>query len=207
MARLSIIVPVFNVESFLDDCLESHCSQPEQGVEIICVNDGSTDRSGDICEEFTRNDSRCRVIHQRNQGQWLVRKAGQGVSSRQYLIFIDADDCFYFDMTSLLHDAILTDERFGFAMADMASVDQIPKHLSSQITTPPPYTLSPETLMLELCDRPRYPDRVFGFLWDNSRNPELSNGQYCDFFLRALFRTVQLWVACPNRKDRKTMLC
>ena len=167
MAKLSIIVPVFNVESFLDDCLESHCSQPEQGVEIICVNDGSTDRSGDICEEFTRNDSRCRVIHQKNQDSRWARKVGQEVSSIRYLIFL------MLMIVSIAHDAIITDGRLSFALAEMTSVDQIPNNLSSQIPTPPPCTLSPETSMFELCDRPENPDRSLGYIWNMMFRPEL----------------------------------
>ncbi len=73
---LSIIVPVYNVENYLSACIESILSQTFTDFELILVDDGSPDRSGAICDDYARRDSRIRVVHQTNQGQSEARNAG-----------------------------------------------------------------------------------------------------------------------------------
>ena len=98
---ISIIVPVYNTEQFLPRCLACIERQTYRNLEIILVDDGSTDRSGAICDEFARKDPRARVIHQENQGLWAARNAGQRVAMGDFLIFPDSDDYFHADMLRL----------------------------------------------------------------------------------------------------------
>lgn len=72
---LSVLIPVYNVEAYLKDCLESVANQSMKDIEIICVDDKSTDRSGDILDEYARKDSRFKVFHkEKNEGPMLARK-------------------------------------------------------------------------------------------------------------------------------------
>lgn len=89
---LSIIVPVYNVEKYLDQCISSIINQTYKNIEIILVNDGSTDSSGEICKKYAEKDSRIRLLSQKNQGLTRARKNGAALVTGEYLAFVDADD-------------------------------------------------------------------------------------------------------------------
>lgn len=88
----SIIVPVYNVETYLRQCIESIINQTYSDIEIILVDDGSTDQSGEICDQYAERDSRIRVIHQENSGLQRVRTVGVSCATGQYVSFVDGDD-------------------------------------------------------------------------------------------------------------------
>ena len=115
MNRISVIIPVFNTEAYLRRCLDSVMRQSELR-EIILVDDGSTDGSGDICDEYAaRRPDLFRVIHQKNQGSSAARNAGIEIAGGEYLSFIDSDDYIEPDMYECL---LRLAEEYG---ADMAS--------------------------------------------------------------------------------------
>ena len=89
---ISVIVPVYNVEEYLEECLESIQYQTYTDIEVILVNDGSTDSSKEICERFCQADSRFRLINQENKGQSAARNRGVKESIGEYLMFVDSDD-------------------------------------------------------------------------------------------------------------------
>lgn len=89
---ISIIIPVFNVEQYLDECLLSAVNQTYRNIEIVVINDGSTDSSSDICEEWARKDARIKVIHQENGGLSVARNTGIEYAKGQYICFLDSDD-------------------------------------------------------------------------------------------------------------------
>ena len=89
---VSIIVPVYNVEPWLNKCIDSLISQSYKNTEILLINDGSTDRSGEICDEYSRTDSRIKVIHISNNGQSVARNKGLDISKGEYVLFVDSDD-------------------------------------------------------------------------------------------------------------------
>lgn len=89
---ISIIVPVFNVENELDKCIKSLINQTYKNIEIILVNDGSSDESGNLCDEYAKQDSRIKVIHQANKGRVNARKVAFEHSSGDYITFVDSDD-------------------------------------------------------------------------------------------------------------------
>lgn len=89
---VDIIVPVYNVENYLDRCLESICKQTFSNIRIILVDDGSTDSSGIICDRWSLIDQRIMVIHQNNCGLGQARNRGLGLSSSPFVTFIDSDD-------------------------------------------------------------------------------------------------------------------
>lgn len=89
---ISVVVPVFNVEKFLKRCVDSIIGQNFKDIEIILVDDGSTDKSGKICDEYEKEDERIRIIHKENGGLSSARNAGMEIAKGDYLFFIDSDD-------------------------------------------------------------------------------------------------------------------
>lgn len=90
---VTIIVPVYNVHAYVGECIESLLRQTYTNLEIILVDDGSTDGSGELCEEYAHKDNRIRVIHQENQGLSGARNTGLDHASGEYVAFVDSDDC------------------------------------------------------------------------------------------------------------------
>lgn len=89
---ISIIVPIYNVKDYLTACVNSILSQTYSNIEIILVDDGSTDGSGRLCDEFAAQDSRVRVIHKENGGLVSARKAGAAAAKGEYILNVDGDD-------------------------------------------------------------------------------------------------------------------
>ncbi len=89
---ISVIVPVYNVEEYLDRCVESIVNQTYKNLEIILVNDGSTDNSGEKCDEWLKKDNRIKVIHKQNGGVSSARNVGLEDAKGKYITFIDSDD-------------------------------------------------------------------------------------------------------------------
>lgn len=89
---ISVIVPVYKVEDYLEECVQSILQQSYQHLEIILVDDGSPDRCPEMCDAFAQQDSRVRVIHQKNQGLSVARNAGMEVMQGEYFGFVDSDD-------------------------------------------------------------------------------------------------------------------
>ncbi len=89
---VTIIIPVYNTRDYLPNCLDSVLTQTYRELEIILIDDGSTDGSGDLCDDYAGKDERIRVTHQDNQGAVRARKAGIAATSGQYLCFVDSDD-------------------------------------------------------------------------------------------------------------------
>ena len=91
--QISIIVPVYKVEKYLECCLDSLCRQTMANIEIILIDDASPDRCGEICDRYAAKDARFRVIHQqKNKGLSAVRNLGIRIASCDYLMFVDSDD-------------------------------------------------------------------------------------------------------------------
>ena len=107
MPSISIIVPIYNVENYLHDCVESILNQIFQDFELILVNDGSTDNSYLICQEFQKKDKRVRVINKENGGVSSARNAGLCIAKGKYIGFIDPDDTIKDNMYEKLYEAAI----------------------------------------------------------------------------------------------------
>ena len=90
--KISIIVPVYNVADYIRECLDSLVNQTYQNIEIILVDDGSTDLSGQICDEYAKKDRRIIVFHKTNGGLVSARKAGIRIATGEYVTYVDSDD-------------------------------------------------------------------------------------------------------------------
>lgn len=89
---LSFIIPVYNVEAYLKKCINSILEQSGADCEVILVDDGSTDGSGLICDDFSEKNTNVRVLHQKNSGHSVARNAGLKMAVGEYVSFIDSDD-------------------------------------------------------------------------------------------------------------------
>lgn len=101
---ISVIVPVFNTEKYLDQCIQSILSQTYSNIELLLVDDGSTDSSGAICDRYAEQDSRVRVFHKPNGGVSSARNKGLEVAKGEYVIYCDADDWIDVDMYKVMYD-------------------------------------------------------------------------------------------------------
>ena len=97
---LSVIVPIYNSEKYLDQCISSICNQTYENLQIILVNDGSTDHSLEICLEYQERDPRIKVVSQENKGLMEARKYGIESSTGEVIGFVDSDDWIESDMYS-----------------------------------------------------------------------------------------------------------
>ena len=89
---VSVIIPVYNVEKYIRKCIESVCGQTYRNLEIILIDDGSPDKSGEICDEYAAADSRIKVIHLENGGVSRARNIGLDMATGKYIGFVDSDD-------------------------------------------------------------------------------------------------------------------
>lgn len=102
MKKVSIIIPVFNCERYLPDCLKTVLKQTYQNIEVIIIDDESTDRSGKICDEYAQKYPFIRVVHQKNSGPGYSRNAGLELCTGDYYTFVDADDYISKNMISYM---------------------------------------------------------------------------------------------------------
>ena len=117
---ISIIIPVYNVEQFLKDCIESVIHQSYENLEIILVDDGSPDNCPRICDEYLKLDKRIIVLHQKNQGLSGARNSGIEIATGEYLTFVDSDDVLHFDYISALYKA-LDNHKFNVSICNNIS--------------------------------------------------------------------------------------
>lgn len=110
MCKVSCIVPIYNVENYVDKCIESLINQEYPLLEIILVDDGSNDYSGKICEQYAEKDSRIIVIHKKNGGLSSARNAGLDIAQGEYILFVDGDDCLASNTVEYLVDLQMKSE-------------------------------------------------------------------------------------------------
>ena len=104
--KISVIVPVYNVEKYIGECIKSIINQDYENIEIILVDDGSNDKSGEICDEYALKDKRVKVIHKENGGVSSARNRGIESSTGEYIAFVDGDDYVTKDYVSYLFSLI-----------------------------------------------------------------------------------------------------
>lgn len=122
MIKISIIIPIFNTGDYLHKCIKSILSQNLTNFELILVDDGSRDSSGEICDEYARNDSRVKVIHKKNEGVSIARNAGIKMAQGEYIGFVDSDDWIESDMYDKLYNLALSKK------ADIVMCDAVTKY-------------------------------------------------------------------------------
>lgn len=107
MDKISIIVPVYNIEEYIEKCVKSIMKQTYKNIEIILVDDGSKDNAGNICDELAKKDERIQVVHKANGGLSSARNAGMKHATGDYICFVDGDDCIREDYCEVLYNALI----------------------------------------------------------------------------------------------------
>lgn len=107
LPEISVIIPVYNTEKYLSRCLDSVCHQTFLNIEIIVVNDGSTDKSLEIIQQYSFNDSRIRIISKKNGGLSSARNAGLEAAKGNFILHVDSDDWIELDMCEILYKNVL----------------------------------------------------------------------------------------------------
>ena len=168
MDKISIVVPIYNVEKYLRKCIESILKQTYYNLEIILVDDGSTDSSGEICDEYKNKDSRIIVIHQKNKGMSSARNSGIKCATGKYIGFIDSDDYIEKDMYEILLKNII-DYSADIAICGFAFVENnkvVPKEFTGDINV-----LDRQTALEELIkDR-----KIQSYVWNKLYKREIWN--------------------------------
>ena len=112
--KISIIVPIYNVEKYLDRCIESIVGQTYKNLEIILIDDGSPDNCPQMCDEWAKKDDRIKVVHKENGGVSLARNKGMDIATGTYIGFVDSDDYIDKNMYEKLMDCKKKRFRFNF---------------------------------------------------------------------------------------------
>lgn len=122
--RFSIVVPVYNAEKYIDRCVNSIINQTHKEIEIILVNDGSKDRSGEICDEYAQKDTRIKVIHKPNGGVSSARNSGLKKAIGDYIIFVDSDDWIEKDMIARLDKILIEDKELDCIIYNLKNIEK-----------------------------------------------------------------------------------
>ena len=171
--KVSLIIPVYNTVNYLRRCLESAVSQTYRNMEIICVDDGSTDGSEKIVDEFAMRDKRVTVIHQENRGESHARNVGLRTADGDYIGFMDCDDWIEPDMYECLVTALENED------ADMAIAGfyrEFEDAWKDRITVQNEKNVEPKVfdgrqLLRYLYERDSY--RTFAYIWDKLYRREI----------------------------------
>ena len=173
---ISVIVPIYNTELYLDKCMQSILNQTYRNLEIILVDDGSTDNSSQMCDLYAGKDSRIRVIHKENGGQSSARNVGLNVCTGDYISFVDSDDWIELDMYSTLVEQL---EKHGVDLAvsgrydayENSEVRRIGKQLGKNGVFSA-YDILPQMALGQLSDFSVCDKLHKRNLWENIRFPE-----------------------------------
>lgn len=169
MKTVSLIIPVYNTEKYLRKCLDSVVQQTYPQMEIICVDDGSTDLSGKIVDEYSTRDSRIIAVHQPNAGESAARNTGLGLATGEYIGFMDCDDWIEPDMYETLVE-LLEENDADMAIGSWFCETEISQPIKNEKTVKKG-AISNRELMRYLYERDSY--RAFAYMWDKLYKREI----------------------------------
>ena len=196
--QVSIIIPVFNVLEYLDECLNSVVNQTYKELEIIVVDDGSTDGSGEKCDEWSRKDNRITVIHKANGGVSRARNVGIKAAHGQYIGFVDSDDWIDPNMYERLVTAIGDADIVccGYVDYPMGTLD-LPVKRGIKKAEP----CSIEEAYIHIYEKNGY----FMSIWNKlfSREALIKNGNLIEMDTSIIWGEDELWLACVMSNCRK----
>ena len=159
MPEISIIVPVYRAEKYLNDCVDSILNQTYSDFELVLIEDGSPDQSGAICDEYAQRDDRVRVIHQKNQGQAAARNHALPMTQGKWLCYVDSDDTIHPQMLEQLHRAAV-ESGAGISMCQMLEAPEPPEDYEQPVEFSYTLLTMDEKTLTELHDRDQYPGWV-----------------------------------------------
>ena len=162
--KVSIVVPIYNIEEYLEQCVDSLIKQTYQKLQIILVDDGSTDNSGAICDKYMKTDERVQVIHKANGGLSSSREAGVNAANGQYLMFVDGDDWLDLNTIEKCVKMVLRDTTISCVMFSYAK--------ETEIATIPMHIMDGDMIFVGDEAKDRVHRRIFGLTSDELNHPE-----------------------------------
>ena len=206
MELISIIIPVYNIEAYLPRCLDSVTKQSYRNLEIILVDDGSTDSSWHICKAFAEKDSRIKTIQQKNGGPYVARNTGIGVAHGDYLLFVDGDDYLHQDAILIMYEAINGNGGYDMAMVNYRKTTRQDEDVEEKciyVTT----DLTQNDLMTNMFRKSKSNDvELYHYLWNKLfrrkliddllfyGDPRIEDFEYC---FRVFLRVQRaIWIHC-----------
>lgn len=163
---LSFVLPIYNVEKYIEECVDSILSQMTDDCEIILVDDGATDSSGQICDEYAARDFRIRVVHKENGGLSSARNAGLSLAKGKYVTFVDSDDKIFPETVSKILRWIQTEEAdICFLQLVKVYPDGIMVNMGEEIVRTQLCRKVKEEAIRHLASRPKYPGSSCGKLY------------------------------------------
>lgn len=159
MPEISIIVPVYRAEKYLNACVDSILNQTYSDFELVLIEDGSPDQSGAICDEYAQKDDRVRVIHQPNQGQAAARNHALPMTQGKWLCYVDSDDAIHPQMLEHLHRAA-EKSGAGISMCQFLEAPEPPEDYEQPAEFSYTLLTMDEKTLTELHDRDQYPGWV-----------------------------------------------
>ncbi len=177
---VSVLVAVYNVEDYLPRCLDSVLSQTYHDLEIILVDDGSTDSSGSICEEYADKDDRIKVIHQVNEELSSARNAGLRAATGDYILMIDGDDALHPQMIEILYNLITSGDYdfsmcYGERICDVAEIGNKSKEVMNVSSS---IELCPDLCMENLYMRIGFVHLQYASVWNKLYKKRLLENNY-----------------------------
>lgn len=182
---ISVIVAIYNIERYLPRCLESIEHQTYQNLEIILVDDGSSDGSSKICDDFAATDSRCIVIHQKNHGLYYSRNIGQACARGKFLKFVDGDDYMHADTIRLLYEAITQDDGYDLAICDVKPTVKQDENIYQEIGEFKQTKMTQADLFWHMFDDTSENKVNLHYVWNKLYRKELSENIFTNDYIRA----------------------
>ena len=201
--KISIIIPVYNVEKYLRECLDSILSQTFQDFEIICVDDGSTDKSLEILQEYKRKDDRFVILQQRHAGAGAARNHGLKLAEGKYIQFLDSDD--YFELT-LLEELYTRAEKFDSDLT-VCSSRKVDDEGNITETSSPNFPINIDKVPMEqVFSRQDFKDEIFCLLipvvWNKLIKKSFLDKNHLEFPKLTIYEDIAFMhsvVACADR--------
>ena len=165
---ISIILPVYNSEKYISECLTSILASTHKGLEVIIINDGSTDHTLDICEKFKSIDDRIRILTQQNQGVSAARNTGIKVANGNYIAFVDSDDQIDSTMYQILLKNIL-EYKADVSICNYRNIDESGNHLNNRVYSNKLMQLDNKKYLKNINNLRMYQ----GFLWNKLYKKEV----------------------------------
>ena len=153
MEKVSIVIPVYNAEKYLRECLDSIINQTYENIEIIIINDGSKDSSLNICKEYAKEDSRIKLINQENIGVSKTRNKGIDVATGKYILFVDSDDYCELNMVEIAMKSAQKDELFIWGYTEVHKNKVVPIKYNIEINMNNLYKIFTSTLIGSSCNK------------------------------------------------------
>lgn len=196
---ISIIVPVFNAKDYLVNCINSIVNQTVTNFELLLVDDGSTDGSGELCDEFATSDDRISVFHKENGGNSSARNLGIEYAKGEWLYFVDSDDELFPNALTVLSDCIIED--VDMVLAGYVVVDNTGKEV---------YSVNQRTKVLISNERAielmfnSSPYRYLGYIWIKLFRASTIKNSFCLFADDIFYnedRLFSIWFLCESKKS------